>query len=164
MSNSRKVFRSVSGPVLGLVLGLVMVATSALAFTSLGSVSVQAATKKPAKVPARSKATTKSPAKPTPKSTAKSTAERGEPVELWNARGPGQIARRDGSKLRQPVGISWRSGFHATRDRGSVDLESDRLNHRRRVCHDVPGPTRIECRSSSRCPQNPDGSRGLAHS
>jgi hypothetical protein len=70
MSSSRKVFGSVWGP----VLGLVMVATGALALTSLGSVSVQAATKKPAKVPARAKATTKSPAKPTPKSTAKSTA------------------------------------------------------------------------------------------
>jgi hypothetical protein len=77
MSNSRKVFRSVSGPVLGLVMGLVMVATSALAFTSLGSGSVQAATKKPAKVPARARATTKSSAKPTPKSTAKSTAKTG---------------------------------------------------------------------------------------
>jgi hypothetical protein len=75
MSSSRKVFGSVSGPVLGLVLGSVMMATSALAFTSLGSVSVQAATKKPAKVPARSKATTKSPAKPTAKSTAKTGAK-----------------------------------------------------------------------------------------
>jgi hypothetical protein len=57
---------------LGLVLGSVMMATSALAFTSLGSGSVQAA-----KLPARSKATTKSPAKPTAKSTATSTARTG---------------------------------------------------------------------------------------
>jgi hypothetical protein len=55
------------------VLGLVMTGTSALALTSFGSVSVEAATNRPANVRLLAKPKTKSPAKPTAKSTAKST-------------------------------------------------------------------------------------------
>jgi hypothetical protein len=63
MSSSRK------------VLGLVMTATSTLALTSFGSVSVEAATNRPTNARLLAKPKTKSPAKPAQKTTAKSTAK-----------------------------------------------------------------------------------------
>jgi hypothetical protein len=63
MSSSRK------------VLGLAMMATSALALTSFGSVSVEAATNRPVNARLLAKPKTKSDAKPTAKSTLKATSK-----------------------------------------------------------------------------------------